>query len=124
MNQQWEDHHTGLVQQFKKLCANLPRLAVPEPGDKLIIETDASDKYWGGVPKARKVDEKEHIHSYANGCFKPVETNYHSNKKELLALKWNFTKFHFFVLLVKFLVQTDNANVKASIFNKLPCTPE
>ena len=50
---------TGLVQQLKRLCSNLPMLAIPELGDKLIVETGASDKYWGGVLKAKKTVEKE-----------------------------------------------------------------
>ena len=102
MNQQWEDYHTGLVQQLKKLYTNLSRLAIPEPSEKLIVETNASDKYWGGVLKARKPYEKEHIDRYANGCFKPAEINYHSNEKELLTLKRSFVKFRFFILPVKF----------------------
>ena len=61
MNQQWQDYHTSLVRQLKQLCTNLPRLAIPEPGDQLIVETDASDKYWGGVLKARKNDNREHV---------------------------------------------------------------
>jgi len=81
-------------------------------------------KNWGGVLKARKNDNREHVCRYANGCFKPGEISYHSNEKELLALKRSFSKFHFFILPVRFLVQTDNTNVKAYIFNKLPSTPE
>jgi len=42
----------------------------------------------------------------------------------MLALKRSFSKFHFFILQVKFLVKTDNTNVKAHIFNKLPSTPK
>ena len=123
MNQQWQDYHTGIVRQLKQMCQKLPRLAIPDTGDKLIVETDASDKYWGGVLKAQKGD-KEYICRYANGSFKPAEVNYHSNEKELLALKRSFSKFHFFILPVRFLVRTDNTNVKAYIFNKLPSTPE
>jgi len=104
MNQQCQDYHTGLVKQLKQLCTNLPRLAIPELGDQLIVETDASDKYWGGVLKAKKNDNKELVFRYANGCFKLAEINYHSNEKELLALKTSFSKFHFFILPVKFLV--------------------
>ena len=52
--------------------------------------------------------------------FKTAAINYHSNEKELLALKRSFSKFHFFILPVKFLVRTDNTNVEAYIFNKLP----
>ena len=61
MNQQWQDYHTDLVKQLKTLCTNLPRLAIPEPGDQLIVETDASDKYSGGVLKAKKNDSVEQV---------------------------------------------------------------
>ena len=38
MNPQWQDYHASLVKQLKQLCTNLPRLAIPEPGDQLIVE--------------------------------------------------------------------------------------
>jgi len=76
-----------LVKQLKQWCTNPPRLAILEPGDQLQAETNAFDKYWGGVLKARNNDDKEHVCRYANGCFKSAEVNYHSNEKELLALK-------------------------------------
>ena len=123
LNQQWQDYHTSIVKQLKQLCTNLPRLAIPETGDQLIVETDASERYWGGVLEAKKGDT-EHSCRYANVSFKPAEVNYHSNEKELLGLKRSFDKFHFFILPVRFLVRTDDTNVKAYIFNKLPCTPE
>jgi len=56
MNQQWQDYHTSLVRQLKQLCTNLPRLVIPEPGDQLIVEIDASDKYWGGVLKGLRLE--------------------------------------------------------------------
>ena len=30
LNLQWQDYHTSLVQQLKKLCMQLPKLAIPE----------------------------------------------------------------------------------------------
>ena len=75
MNQQRKDYHTSLAQQLKTVCIKLPRLAIPEPDDQLIVETDSSEKYWGGVLKAKKADGKEHICRYANGSFKPAEIN-------------------------------------------------
>jgi len=41
MNQQSQAHHTSLVKQLKSLFKNLPRLAIPESSDQLIVETDA-----------------------------------------------------------------------------------
>ena len=109
---------------MKKLCVQLSKLTIPEARDQLIVETDAFDRYCEGVLKAKKADSKEHICRYANGSFKPAEINYHSNEQELLTLKRSFAKFHFFILPVRFLVRTGNSNVKAYIFNNLPCTPE
>jgi len=102
----------------------LPKLAIPEEGDQFIIEIDASDFYWGGILEVRKSGNKEYICRYANGSFKPAKVNYHSNEKELLALKRSFAKFHLFILPVRSLVRTYNTNIKGYIFNKLPCTPE
>jgi len=67
MNQQWQDYHSSLVKQLKQLCTNLSRLAIPEPGDQLIVERVASEKNWEGVLKAKKSDNKEHVCRYANG---------------------------------------------------------
>ncbi|KAJ9535106.1 LOW QUALITY PROTEIN: hypothetical protein OSB04_un001816 [Centaurea solstitialis] len=93
----------------KKNLTTFPKLYHPLPEDKLIIETDASGEYWGGVLKAINSDQ-ELICRYASGSFKDAEKNYHSNEKEYLAVIRVINKFSIYLTPVKFLVRTDNKN--------------
>jgi hypothetical protein len=106
---EWKDSDTSYISKVKKNLKSFPKLYHPEPDDKLIIETDASGEYWGGVLKAVN-SEKELICRYASGSFKDAEKNYHSNEKEYLAVIRVINKFSIYLTPVKFLVRTDNRN--------------
>ncbi|KAJ9562266.1 hypothetical protein OSB04_007426 [Centaurea solstitialis] len=82
---EWNDSDTNYICKVKKNLTTFPKLYHPLPEDKLIIETDASGEYWGGVLKAINSDQ-ELICRYASGSFKDAEKNYHSNEKEYLAV--------------------------------------
>ncbi|KAI3706819.1 hypothetical protein L6452_24807 [Arctium lappa] len=105
----WTDIDTQVVKKIKKHIGILPKLYNPGPNDTLIIESDASDSYWGGVLKA-KTDGGEIISRYASGSFKAAEKNYHSNEKEILALIKTIKAFKAYLLPVKFIARTDNTN--------------
>ena len=49
----WSDVHTSLVKQIKSHVKTLPCLGIPTVGAFKIIETDASDIGYGGIPKQR-----------------------------------------------------------------------
>ncbi|KAG6742032.1 hypothetical protein POTOM_055316 [Populus tomentosa] len=83
---QWSKEDTNYVDKIKKAINHLPPVHHPGPEEPLIIETDASDKYWGGILKSQPQEGPELICGYVSGTFKPAEQNYHSNEKELLAL--------------------------------------
>lgn len=117
------------VKSIKNRCKNLPKLQLPKEDDDLILETDASENYWSGVLK--KVDynlerEKigESICRYCSGTFSDTQTRYHINEKELLAVIKSCQKFYYFLLPKRFLLRTDNTQVKAFIKNNLPSKPE
>jgi hypothetical protein len=95
----------------KKAVKHLPPVHHPGPKEPLIIETDASDKYWGGILKAQPEEGPELICGYASGTFKPAEQNYHSNEKELLALINTIKRFQVYLIPVPFVARTDNKNV-------------
>lgn len=59
-----------------------------------------------------------------HAAFKTIEKNYHSNERELLAIKNGRAKFSFFLLLKNFKVRFDNTQIKAFILNKLPHLPQ
>ena len=47
----WNEKHTKIVQRFKNICSNLPKLRLPNENDNLILQTDASDKHWATILK-------------------------------------------------------------------------
>ncbi|UME39644.1 reverse transcriptase [Pueraria virus A] len=109
----WTQQDTDLVKKIKSKVGVLPTLYNPSPDDQLIIETDASDLYWGGILKAHKKGEaQEFICRYCSGSFKQAEKNYHSNEKEILALIRTIKAFKAYLLPTKFIARTDNTNVK------------
>nr|KAJ0216629.1 hypothetical protein LSAT_V11C300116250 [Lactuca sativa] len=106
----WSNADTDYIKKIKKVLINFPKLYLPNIEDSLIIETDASDEFWGGVLKAKNPKNEEQICRYTSGSFKAAEKNYHSNEKELLAVKRVITKFSVYLTPVNFLVRTDNKN--------------
>ena len=87
----------------------------------MLIETNASNKYWCGI-LIEKHWYKEEIYGYASGSFKNEEINYLSSHKEILAFKKTVNHFKLYLKLVKFIVRTDlkiipgifkNENIKA-----------
>ena len=47
----WREKHTKIVQRLKNICSNLPKLRLPDEKDKLILQTDTSDKHWAAILK-------------------------------------------------------------------------
>nr|APG80689.1 reverse transcriptase [Cauliflower mosaic virus] len=114
----WTKEDTLYMQKVKKNLQGFPPLHHPLPEEKLIIETDASDDYWGGMLKAIKINEgtnTELICRYASGSFKAAERNYHSNDKETLAVINTIKKFSIYLTPVHFLIRTDNTHFKSFV---------
>ncbi|KAL0367016.1 UNVERIFIED_CONTAM: putative enzymatic polyprotein [Sesamum radiatum] len=42
----WEEIHTQRVRELKQVCSNLPKLAIPQDEDELVVYTDANDYRW------------------------------------------------------------------------------
>lgn len=64
----------------------------------------ASDLCWGTALR-RIENNTKHFYRYAFGSFKQAELNYHSNVKELLAIKNGARKLNFFLLPKELLVR-------------------
>ncbi|KAK9010520.1 hypothetical protein V6N11_043404 [Hibiscus sabdariffa] len=77
------------------------------PSDrKRILQTDASDKYWGAILFEEK-EKKRHLCGYKSGRFSDAEIHYHSTFKEILAVKKAISKFEFHLIGHHFLVEMD-----------------
>ena len=101
----------------------MPKLKLPLDNDDLILETDSSESTWVAVLKRTSGNCKE-LCRYTSGTFTPIEEKYHINEKEFLAVVKELKKFSYFLLAKKFMLRTDNTQVKAFIRNNLPSKPE
>ncbi|KAL0453363.1 UNVERIFIED_CONTAM: Enzymatic polyprotein [Sesamum latifolium] len=45
----WEEIHTQRVRELKQVCSNLPKLAIPQDEDELVVYTDGNDYGWAAV---------------------------------------------------------------------------
>ncbi|KAK4406550.1 hypothetical protein Sango_0661500 [Sesamum angolense] len=45
-NWKWEEIHTLRVRKLKHVCNNLPKLAIPQDDDELVVYTDVNDYRW------------------------------------------------------------------------------
>ncbi|ACB69773.1 replicase [Eupatorium vein clearing virus] len=118
----WTSEDTRLLQKLKLSLKEFPKLHIPQPGQQLILETDASQKYWGGILKAEVIHSNneitEEICCYASGTFKQAELNYHSNEKEILAVIRSIQSFPVYLTPVEFIVRTDNKTMEHFLTSK------
>nr|GEU71394.1 TPA: orf y [Tanacetum cinerariifolium] len=115
----WTQSDTYYVKKIKKNLTIFPKLYLPSNEDFLIIETDSSEDIWGGILKAKTPDNDEKIYKFTSGSFKAAEKNYHSNEKELLAVKNVISKFSAYLTPVTFLIQKIKEEYRDQRF-KLP----
>lgn len=93
-------------QSLENRGKNLSPLAIPSYG-KRILQTDASDQFWGAVLLEEGPDKQRKICGYKTGAFSPAELHYHSTYKEILAIKRAIEKFEFHLIGHHFLIETD-----------------
>ena len=120
----WTQSHTHAVIELKKISQLPPALTIPSDG-RLILQTDASDSYWGAV----LLEEKQNTRSYcghASGPFKDSQAHYHTVYKEIIAVKNGIQKFDFYLRTQHFTVEMDNSSFpKVLEFrNKIPPSPQ
>ncbi|KAK4382030.1 hypothetical protein Sango_2912600 [Sesamum angolense] len=81
-----EQIHTQRVREPKEVCNNLPKLAIPEDEDELVVYTDANDYRWAAVLMKRTTTGEEPCR-YTGGLFFEQQTQvWHINKKEFFAV--------------------------------------
>ncbi|KAL4319493.1 hypothetical protein GQ457_18G015440 [Hibiscus cannabinus] len=102
---QWSDTQTKAVKILKDKLQQLPPLKIPSDG-KRVLQTDASDKYWGAILFEEK-DKKRQLCGYKSGRFTDAEIHYHSTFKEILAVKRAIAKFEYHLIGHHFLVEMD-----------------
>ncbi|KAK4394070.1 hypothetical protein Sango_1877800 [Sesamum angolense] len=115
----WEEIHTQRVRELKQVCNNLPKLAIPQDKDELVVYTDANDYRWATV-LMKKTTTGEEPCRYTGGLFTEQQAQvWHINEKEFFAVWKAFKKWPLFLLAKEFTLKVDNTNVKAFLKNKL-----
>ncbi|KAK4400899.1 putative enzymatic polyprotein [Sesamum angolense] len=115
----WEEIHTQRVRELKQVCNNLPKLAIPQDEDELVVYTDANDYRWAAV-LMKKTTTGEEPCRYTGGLFTEQQARvWHINEKEFFAVWKAFKKWPLFLLAKEFTLKVDNTNVKAFLKNKL-----
>ncbi|KAL0386653.1 UNVERIFIED_CONTAM: hypothetical protein Slati_4544000 [Sesamum latifolium] len=114
----WEEIHTQRVRELKQVCNNLPKLAIPQDEDELVVYTDANDYRWASAHE--KTATREEPCRYTGGLFSEQQAQvWHINEKEFFAVWKAFKKWPLFLLAKEFTLKVDNTNVKAFLKNKL-----
>ncbi|KAL0298598.1 UNVERIFIED_CONTAM: Enzymatic polyprotein [Sesamum radiatum] len=82
----WEEIHTQRVRELKQVCNNLPKLAIPQDEDELVVYTDANDYRWAAVLMKRTTTGEEPCR-YTGGLFTEQQAQvWHINEKEFFAI--------------------------------------
>ncbi|KAL4582307.1 hypothetical protein LXL04_006854 [Taraxacum kok-saghyz] len=97
---------------------------IPSATDKRILQTDASDDYWGAVLLVEDSSSVRSICGYKSGTFKASEQHYHSTFKEILAVKRGIEKFQFHLIGHEFHIEMDMASFPRMIQFKQKMLPE
>ncbi|KAL2237713.1 UNVERIFIED_CONTAM: Enzymatic polyprotein [Sesamum indicum] len=63
----WEEIHTKRVRELKQVCSNLPKLAIPQDRDELVVYTDANDYRWAAVLMKKTTTGKNSV-DIPEGC--------------------------------------------------------
>ncbi|KAK4408783.1 movement protein [Sesamum angolense] len=114
----WEEIHTQRVRELKQVCNNLPKLAIPQDEDELVVYTDAND--YRAAVLMKKTTTGEEPCRYTGGLFTEQQAQvWHINEKEFFAVWKAFKKWPLFLLAKEFTLKVDNTNVKAFLKNKL-----
>ncbi|KAL0282256.1 UNVERIFIED_CONTAM: Enzymatic polyprotein [Sesamum radiatum] len=88
----WEKIHTQRVRELKQFCSNLPKLAIPQDEDELVVYTDANDYRWAAV-LMKKTTTGEEPCRYTGGLFSEQQAqNWHINEKGFFAVWKAFKK--------------------------------
>ncbi|KAL0412022.1 UNVERIFIED_CONTAM: hypothetical protein Slati_3791900 [Sesamum latifolium] len=94
--------YTQRVRELKQVCSNLPKLAIPQDDDELVVYTDANDSRWAAVLMKRTTTGEEPFR-YTGRLFSEQQAQvWHINEKEFFAVWKAFKQWPFFLLAEEF----------------------
>ncbi|KAK4381878.1 movement protein [Sesamum angolense] len=93
-----KDNGLQRVRELKQVCNNLPKLAIPQDEDELVVYTDANDYRWAAV-LMKKTTTGEEPCRYTGGLFTEQQARvWHINEKEFFVVWKAFKKWPLFLL--------------------------
>ena len=104
----WCDEHERSFETLKMRLATSPILAIFDPNNHTILDTDASDTGLGAT-LSQIVDGKERVVAYASRTLNDAEKRYTVTKREMLAIIFALKQFRKYLLGHTFHLRTDHA---------------
>ena len=95
-------------QALKEALCTAPVLGYPRPGEKFIVDTDASNVGIGGV-LSQVQDGSERVIAYFSKTLSKAERNYCVTRRELLAVVKTLEHFHKYLYGQEFHLRTDHS---------------
>ena len=95
---------------LKEKLTSAPILAYPVIGKDFILDTDSS-QYTTGAVLSQEYDGKERVIAYMSKTMNKHEHQYCTTRKELLAVVTALKHFHYYLVLQKVKLRTDNSAV-------------
>jgi hypothetical protein len=90
---QWTPEVEAAFKSLKGALCTAPILAYPHPGERFIVDTDASNVRIGGV-LSQEQDGQERVIAYYSKTLNKAERNYCVTRHELLAIVRTMEHFH------------------------------
>lgn len=115
---QWQAEHTKCLDKVKEAIASAPTLKAFDEAQAVVIETDASQHGLGCclMQQGRPV-------WFASRALNTAEANYAQIEKEMLAIVFACTKFHFFIYGQETVVRTDHKPLLGIMKKELSTIP-
>jgi hypothetical protein len=107
---QWTEELEAAFQTLKGSPCAIPILAYPQPGEKFIMDTEASNVGIGGV-LFQVPDGQESVIAYCSKALNKSERNYCVTRRELLATLRELEQFHEYVYGKEFHLCTDHSSL-------------
>ncbi|KII66298.1 Retrovirus-related Pol polyprotein [Thelohanellus kitauei] len=104
----WQKEHNDCFENLTSALTSTPILCLPNPANKFIVDTDASDYALGSILSQVLPDGKELVIYFASKVLSDVEKRYSTTRKELLAVIWSLKKFKPYLIGIIFTLRTDH----------------
>ncbi|KAL0308871.1 UNVERIFIED_CONTAM: movement protein [Sesamum radiatum] len=88
----WEEIYMQRVRELRQICNNLPKLAIPQDEDELVVYTDANDYRWAAVLMKKTTTGEEPCRCTGALFTEQQAQACHINEKEFFAVWKAFKK--------------------------------